>query len=200
MIICLQYRVPCPPENNSSNNVSGYTGMGLSAGGFMDPTSGGNISSPHYPSSGMSGSPHLSSPSPHTLQQSPHYASIPTTNDLSSLLIGQSQPHISHHLGLGSHTLPTGSPTSPSPTNEFFMTDMHMPQKMRKKGRKAKPMDGGGPPQQSNKRKSREGKMQALVNCLCPLCLKCSNLPDVTSPQFDSYVIFCFLIIIVIIL
>ena len=120
----------------------------------------------------MSASPHMSSPSPHSLQQqqshnmssphnlppSPHYASIPTTNDLSSLLIGQTQSHMSHHLGLGNHSLPNGSPSSPSSAEDFFMVDMHMQPRMKKKGRKPKPLEGGCPPQQSSKRKSREGE------------------------------------------
>lgn len=143
--------------------------MSLSAAGFLDPSSGG-VNSPYSNGGGSMGpTGHLSSPSPlqssHNLSSpSPHYGTgggpMPPANDLSSLLIGQGPPHLVGHPlgGMGPHSLHNGSPSSPSSAEDYFMVDMHLPQRMKKKGRKAKPLDGSGPPQQSSKRKSREGE------------------------------------------
>ena len=100
--------------------------------------------------------PHPPSSRPTTSPPSPHYGNMTSANDLSSILIGQNG-HLGHHLGLAGHGIPSGSPSSPSSAEDFFMVDMRMPQRMKKKGRKPKPLEGGAQPQQPNKRKSREG-------------------------------------------
>uniref|UniRef100_A0A2P2I562 Ecdysone-induced protein 74EF-like n=1 Tax=Hirondellea gigas TaxID=1518452 RepID=A0A2P2I562_9CRUS len=190
-------------STNSNGAVSGYSGMSLTGNGFLDPTTVG-VNSP-YSSSGMAPSPHLSSPSPHNmaphnmsphgLPPSPHYANMPQISDLSSNLIGQPPPHLIHQLGLGAHTLPNGSPSSPTAADDFFMVDMHLPQRMKKKGRKPKPLEGGGPPQQSNKRKSREGSTTFLWEFLlkllqdpecCPKYIKWTNREKGVFKLVDS--------------
>lgn len=121
----------------------------LSASGYMDTSTGGVNS--YSSTGGLTSSP---------LPPSPHYGQLAPANDLSSLLMGQSQSHLVHHLGLPPH------PSSPSTPDEYFMSEMHMPNRIKKKGRKPKALDGGPNPPQGNKRKSREGEFILMLRIM----------------------------------
>ena len=138
----------------NGSGSSGY-GLPLQNSNFMDQTS-----SP-YPSGLASQPAHIGSQR-NTLPPSPHYGNLSSSTDISSLL-GANSGHLSHHLGLNGHSLQNGSPSSPTATEDYFMMELQAPQRIKKKGRKPKQLDVTGQPQQTNKRKSREGL----------LCRKC---------------------------
>lgn len=117
----------------------GYGGVGIS--GYMDTGSPGGVG------------PYVTSP---------HYPGHPS--GLASPLLGpSSSSHLTHMVSPGMGAAPsTASPSSSSSAEDFFLSDMGFPPRMKKKGRKPKPPDANGQQQPGMKRKSREGEPHSL--------------------------------------
>ena len=120
----------------------GYGGVSMS--GFMDTGSPGGVGAGAY---GVT---------------SPHYPGHPS--GLASPLQGPSSTsHLTHMVSSGMGAAPsTASPSSSSSAEDFFLGDMGFPPRMKKKGRKPKPLDANGQQQPGMKRKSREGENRRI--------------------------------------
>lgn len=151
---------PTFPRPQDSQVMSGYGGVSVS--GYLDAGSPGGVAgygvtSPHYPT-------HQSG--------------------LTSPLQPPSASHMNHLVSPGMGAAPsTASPSSSSSAEDFFLGDMGFPPRMKKKGRKPKPVDGSGQ-QPGMKRKSREGSTTYLWEFLlkllqdkecCPKYIKWTN-------------------------
>ena len=111
--------------------MGGYNNLNLS-GGYLDTPSPVGVN-PSY--TGLS---------------SPHYVSMTNGG------LGPSPTHMGHGVmpsGMGAAPA-TASPSSSSSVEDFYLGEMAFPSRMKKKGRKPKPVEPG---QTGVKRKSREG-------------------------------------------